>query len=296
MPLAPPVATSQRALVLGAFVTASVVSIPSSWAGTIVSNVADGILTVMGTADADDLTVRCEGGVLTVNQTQPSGGPTRCGDLRRILVFAGAGFDRVSLGEVTTSAFDSLATTSVSGQEGEDGLIGSEIGDDLIGGGGVDSLLGGKGPDHLAPGPGGGEVNGGKGHDTVSATGDGDWQVNDDRLRLVQADDVTTLGSIEVAVVKGGASANVITAGAFTGNLRLDGGAGGDLLRSGTGNDQLVGGEGNDFVQAGSGDDELEGGPGDDVLRGESGNDELRGGAGDDTCRGGPGADSVVSC
>ena len=137
---------------------------------------------------------------------------------------------------------------------------------------------------------------GGKGHDTVSAAGDGDWQVNDVRLRLVQADDATTLGSIEVAVVKGGASANVITAGAFTGNLRFDGGAGGDLLQSGTGNDQLVGGDGNDFVQAGSGDDELEGGPGDDVLRGESGNDELRGGAGDDICRGGPGADSVVSC
>ena len=121
MPLAPRVATSQRALVLGAFVTASVVSIPSSWAGTIVSNVADGILTVTGTADADDLTVRCEGGDLIVNETQPSGGPTRCGDLRRILVFAGAGFDRVSLAEVTTSAFDSLAATSVSGQEGRTG-------------------------------------------------------------------------------------------------------------------------------------------------------------------------------
>jgi len=296
VPLAPRVATSQRALVLGAFVTASAVSIPSSWAGTIVSNVADGILTVTGTADADDVTVRCEGGDLTVNQTHPSGGPTRCGDLRRIHVFAGAGFDRVSLADVTSSAFDSLAATSISGQEGEDRLVGSEIGDDLLGGGGVDSLLGGKGRDHLVPGPDGGEVMGGKGRDTVSAAGAGDWQVNDDRLRLMQANEVTTLGSIEVAVVKGGASANVITAGAFTGDLRLDGGAGGDLLQSGTGNDQLVGGEGNDFVQAGSGDDELEGGPGDDVLRGESGNDELRGGAGDDTCRGGPGADSVVSC
>ena len=275
---------------------ASALSTPPSWAGTIVSNVTDGILTVTGTPDADDVTVRCEGGDLTVNQTQPSGGPTRCDDLRRILVFAGAGFDRVSLGDVMRSAFDSLAATSVSGQEGEDRLIGSEIGDDLLGGGGVDALLGGRGPDHLVPGPAGGEVIGGKGHDTASVAGDGDWMVNDARLRLVQADDVTSLGSIEVVVVKGGASANVITAGAFTGNLRLDGRAGGDLLQSGTGNDRLVGGDGNDFAQAGSGDDELEGGPGDDVLRGESGNDELGGGAGDDTCRGGPGADSVVSC
>lgn len=296
MLLASRVATSRRALVLGIFVTASVVSIPSSWAGTIASNVADGVLTVTGTAETDDVTVRCEGGDLTVNHTRPDGGPTRCGDLRRIIVFAGAGFDRVSLADVTRSAFDSLAATSISGQEGDDRLVGSEIGDDLLGAGGVDVLSGERGPDHLVPGPGGGEVLGGKGRDTVSAEGDGDWQVNDARLRLVQADDVTTLASIEVAVVKGGASANVITAGAFTGMLRLDGRAGGDLLRSGIGNDRLVGGDGNDFVQAGSGDDELEGGPGDDVLVGESGDDELRGGAGDDTCRGGPGADSVVSC
>ena len=296
MPLAPRVATLRRALVLGTVVTASVVSIPSSSAGTIVSNVADGVLTVTGSADADDVIVRCEGGDLFVNQRRPVGGPTRCGDLRRIVVFAGAGVDRVSLADVTSSAFDSLAATSISGQGGGDRLVGSEIGDDLLGGGGVDVLLGGRGPDHLVPGPGGGEVLGGKGRDTVSAEGDGDWQVNDARRRRVQADDVTTLASIEVAVVKGGASANVMTAGAFTGILRLDGHAGGDLLRSGTGNDRLVGGDGNDFVQAGSGDDELEGGPGDDVLGGESGNDELRGGAGDDTCRGGPGADSVVSC
>jgi hypothetical protein len=203
VPLAPRVATSRRALVLGTVVTASVVSIPSSWAGTIASNVADGVLTVTGTADADDVTVRCEGGDLTVNQTRPIGGPTRCGDVGRILVFAGEGFDRVSLADVTGSAFDSLAATSISGQEGDDRLVGSEIGDDLVGGGGVDLLAGERGPDHLVPGPGGGEVMGGKGRDTVSAEADGDWQVNDARLSLVQAEDVTTLASIEVAVVKG---------------------------------------------------------------------------------------------
>ncbi len=59
MLLAPRVATSRRALVLGTVVTASVVSIPSSWKGTIASNVADGVLTVTGTADADDT---CRGG------------------------------------------------------------------------------------------------------------------------------------------------------------------------------------------------------------------------------------------
>jgi Ca2+-binding RTX toxin-like protein len=233
---------------------------------------------------------------VTVNHNHPSGGPTACADLRRILVFAGEGPDRVSLGDVTTTAFDRLMATSVSGQLGDDALIGSEIGDDLIGGGGVDSLRGGKGRDHLTPGPGGGEAIGGEGRDAVSVAGDGDWKINDARAWLVQADEITTLGSIEFAAVTGGPGSNLISGGSFTGNLRLKGRGGGDLLQAGEGDDLILGGDGNDFVQAGSGDDELEGGTGDDSLGGESGNDELSGGGGDDTCRGGPGADSFASC
>jgi Ca2+-binding RTX toxin-like protein len=285
-----------RVLALAAAIAVSIVWVPSSRAGTIVANVADGILTVNGTTEGDDVTVRCESGQVTVNHNHPSGGPTACADLRRILVSAAEGPDRVSLSDVTPTAFDRLTATSVSGQLGDDALIGSEIGDDLIGGGGVDSLRGGKGRDHLTPGPGGGEAIGGEGRDTVSVAGDGDWKINDSRARLVQADEITTLGSIELAAVTGGPRSNLISGGSFTGNLRLKGRRGGDLLQAGGGDDLILGGDGNDFVQAGSGDDELEGGPGDDSLGGESGNDELRGGGGDDTCRGGPGADSFASC
>lgn len=283
-------------LVLAAFACVWVVAVPPSWAGPIVANVADGILTVNGTTEGDDVAVRCESGRVTVNHHHPSGGPTACTDLRRILVFAGEGSDRVRLVDVTPTAFDRLTATSVSGQLGDDALIGSEIGDDLIGGGGVDSLMGGWGRDHLTPGPGGGQAFGGKGRDTVSLAGDGDWKINDGRSRLVQADQITTLGSIEIAAITGGPGANLIFGDSFTGNLRLKGRRGGDLLQAGEGNDRILGGGGNDFVQAGSGDDEIEGGPGDDSLSGESGNDELRGGGGADTCRGGPEADSRVSC
>jgi Ca2+-binding RTX toxin-like protein len=283
-------------LVLTAFAGVWVVAVPPSRAGTIVANVADGILTVNGTAEGDEVTVGCESGQVSVNHHHPSGGPTACADLRRILVFAGEGPDRVSLGDVTATAFDRLTATSVSGQLGDDALIGSEIGDDLIGGGGVDSLRGGKGRDHLTPGPGGGEAIGGRGRDTVSLAGDGDWKINEARALLVQADEITTLGSIGLAAVTGGPGANLISGWSFTGNLRVKGRGGGDLLQTGTGNDRILGGGGDDFVQAGSGDDELEGGAGSDTLSGESGNDELRGGGGDDTCRGGPGADSFASC
>jgi Ca2+-binding RTX toxin-like protein len=286
----------RRPLALAAAIATSIVWIPSARAGTIVSNVADGILTVTGTTVGDDVTVRCEDGQVTVNHDHPASGPAACADLRRILAFTGEGPDRVSLGDVTLNAFDHLTATSVSGQAGNDALIGSEIGDDLVGGGGVDSLRGGRGPDHLTPGPGGGEAIGGKGRDTVSVAGEGDWKINDARARLVQADEITTLGSIEIAAVTGGVGANLISGGSFTGNLRIKGRGGGDLLQAGAGNDRIFGGDGNDFVQAGAGDDELEGGVGDDSLSGESGNDELSGGRGDDTCRGGPGADSFVSC
>jgi len=286
----------RRVLALAAAIAVSIVSISSSRADTIVANVAEGILTVNGTTDGDDVAVRCESGRVTVNHHHPSGGPTACADLRRILVFAGEGPDRVSLVDVTPTAFDRLTVTSASGQLGDDALIGSEIGDDLIGGGGVDSLMGGGGRDHLTPGPGGGEAIGGIGRDTVSLAGDGDWKINDARSRLVQADEITTLGSIEIAAITGGPGANLIFGDSFTGNLRLKGRSGGDLLQAGEGNDRILGGGGNDFVQAGSGDDEIEGGMGDDSLSGESGNDELRGGGGADTCRGGPGPDSLVSC
>ena len=123
----------------------TIVWIPSAQAGTITSNVADGILTVNGTTEGDDITVRCEVGQVTVNHHHPTGGPDACADLRRILVLAGEGPDRVNLGDVTLNAFDHLTVTSLSGQAGDDVLIGSEIGDEL-GGGGVDSLRGGRVP------------------------------------------------------------------------------------------------------------------------------------------------------
>lgn len=293
---APSVGGVRRIFVIATFAGVWVVAVPSSWADTIVANVADGILTVNGTTEGDVVIVRCESGEVTVNHHHPWGGPTACADLRRILVFTGEGPDRVSLVDVTPTGFDRLTATSVSGQLGDDTLIGSEIRDDLIGGGGVDSLMGGGGRDHLTPGPGGGQALGGKGRDTVSLAGDGDWKIHDARSRLVQADEITTLGSIELAAVTGGPGANLIFGDSFTGNLRLKGRGGGDLLQAGEGNDRILGGGGNDFVQAGSGDDEIEGGTGDDSLSGESGKDELSGGGGADTCRGGPGADSLLSC
>ena len=260
------------------------------------SNVADGILTVNGTPEGDDVTVRCEGGQVTVNHDHPSGGPTTCADLRRILVFAGEGPDRVSLGDVTSSAFDHLTATSVSGQAGDDALIGSEIGDDLVGGGGVDSLRGGRGRDHLTPGPGGGEAIGGKG--SRHRLGRRRRRLEDQRCpSAARAGRRDHDARLDRDRGRDGRSGSQPDLGRLVHREPAAQGAGRRRPPAGRrGNDRILGGDGNDFVQAGAGDDELESGVGDDSLSGESGNDELSGGGGDDTCRGGPGADSFVSC
>ena len=130
-----------------------------SWAGTIGSTVADGPA-VNGTADADDVTVRCESGNVTVNQIDPSGGPFAYADLHGIVVHAGDGAHWVDLAEVTRSAFGGLRDVEVFGEEGEDTLIGSRIGDLLDGAGGSDDLRGGDGSDHLVNGAGAGDAAG----------------------------------------------------------------------------------------------------------------------------------------
>jgi Ca2+-binding RTX toxin-like protein len=280
------------AVALGTFGWTSPVS-----AGGISAEIADRELTVTGTAQDDTITVRCEGGDVTVNQARPSGGPDACGDLRRIVVTAGEGADVVNLGDVIRNAFDDLTEVQARGEEGGDRIVGSELGDELHGGGGVDELRGGKGADVVKPGAGAGQVNGGKGNDTVSISGDDRWIVEDERVtRFTPAEEVTDLASVEKVRVEGGAGDNRIVAAAFSGPATLIGGDGADRLVSGAGNDRLQGGKGPDILVAGAGNDKLEGGPGGDELRGGDGNDQLIGGGGDDVCVGGAGGDSFLSC
>jgi Ca2+-binding RTX toxin-like protein len=263
----------------------------------ISAEIADRVLTVTGTGQGDTVTVRCESGDVTVNHARPSGGPDACPDLRRIVVLAGAGPDVVNLGDITRDAFDDLGGVLVRGEEGADRLVGSEFGDELHGGGGVDELRGGRGADVIEPGAGAGQVVGGKGHDTVSMSGDDRWTAEDDRItRFTPAEEVTELASVEEAVVEGGAGDNRIVTAAFSGRATLIGGDGADRLVSGAGKDLLEGGTGTDQLVAGAGNDKLRGGPGDDELRGGDGGDQLLGGGGDDACVGGAGGDSFQSC
>ncbi len=129
-------------------------------------------------------------------------------------------------------------------------------------------------------------VLGGSGADELIVTGDANWNLNETRLvssgggRLMHDE-------LEKARITGGVSNNIIDTRAFTGNVRLDGGAGNDFIRSGAGHDLLYGGTGNDRLISDDGDDTLYGQDGNDVCDSGAGEDTLRGGAGLDTLFGG---------
>ena len=111
---------------------------------------------------------------------------------------------------------------------------------------------------------------------------------------LAGADDALEIlpGEGEVTVIEG-----------TSGDDRLDGGFGIDLLLGFEGDDVVVGGvnddillglDGNDILSGGSENDLLIGGFGQDLLDGGTGNDVLEGGAGDDTINGGEGDDVIL--
>ena len=91
--------------------------------------------------------------------------------------------------------------------------------------------------------------------------------------------------------VIGGAGNNVLQG--RDGNDVLSSTAGDNILVGGEGNDTLIGGVGNDILRGGAGDDRLEAIAGNNILRGGVGNDSLLGGSGNDRLVGGQGNNSV---
>ncbi|MFP6767199.1 MAG: Ig-like domain-containing protein, partial [Planctomycetaceae bacterium] len=245
-------------------------------------------------------------------------------------VDGGAGNDTIDASLVTTPV-------TIDGGDGDDVLDGGSAADVLRGGegadlvighGGDDSILGGSGDDVLKGGGGdddlqgeagndtlrghGGTTNvldGGDGVDSVFASGDLDFVLSD--TSLTYGSTTNTLSNINRANIRGGASANVISARTFSGPVTLAGLAGADsivgteqndrilgkegvdtLLGLG-GNDHIEGGDGDDAVDGGSGNDHINGNRGDDILLGFSGNDTVLGGSGSDVVLGGTGDDTV---
>jgi Ca2+-binding RTX toxin-like protein len=76
--------------------------------------------------------------------------------------------------------------------------------------------------------------------------------------------------------------------------IKVDGGAGDDVIVGGGGNDVLKGGKGNDVIFGRDGNDSIRGGRGNDFLHGGRGSDVIDGGQGMDSIDGGKGLDFVT--
>ena len=288
----------RRSLSLAAVLCAATLSpLPAASAGVSSSGVTNHVLTVTGTEQGETTAIGCSGGEVTVDGAAPAGGPEACPDLREIHVNAGGGNDRVTLAEVSRSAFSNLGKISVAGDDGDDTLIGSDFPDALFGDAGADVLRGGSGADELVPGSGYNQIEGGDGRDRASFSGGGSWFMIDGLIgRRSPVAEESSIRSVEEVEVVGGPDADLLSGGSFPGVLILVGLGGNDLINSGPRDDVVDGGRGADWLDANAGNDDMAGGPGDDVLRGDEGNDVMNGGPGNDVCLSGPGGDRAISC
>jgi len=134
----------------------------------------------------------------------------------------------------------------------------------LAGGDGADLLEGNDLDNFIIGGRGDDQILGGAGTDTVVETRDADMLLTDTSLAIgMELDDLI---GIEQAILRGGDTANVLDATAFTGATWLYGLGGNDVLYGGSGNDSLYGGDGDDVLRGNGGDDPLAGGRGNDIY------------------------------
>jgi Ca2+-binding RTX toxin-like protein len=285
-----------------------------------------GILSVLGDADDDTVTVRRDAvGNILVNGGAVSivgGAPTIAntsliqvfgqdgddtialneafGPLPGADLFGGPGNDKLTGGSGADLLFGQAGDDILNGRAGADLLFGGDGNDTLTGGAGDDQVFGEAGDDRMVWNPGDGSdlveggdgvdtavVNGGVGADTFTITANGT------RVRLdgvVSTAFSLDIGTTENLVVHAGDGDDVISAGnglAPLINLTLDGGAGNDTITGGDGNDILIGGDGNDTVTGGRGADTANLGAGDDTFVWNPGD-------GSDVVEGGAGVDTLL--
>jgi hypothetical protein len=145
---------------------------------------------------------------------------------------------------------------------------------------------------------------------TVTTGADGrtvvDFGAGDDEVKVSQnADgslrfevngethDLTPAQSQRVTLRGGEGDDRITLDDSVTGDVRVEGGAGDDVLVGNAADNWIAGGEGDDLIVGGAGDDTLIGQAGDDTVTGGDGVDYLEGGAGDDLLDAGAGRDVV---
>ena len=152
--------------------------------------------------------------------------------------------------------------------------------------------------------------------DDVSATGEAVWaenlniRVNDLLASIQQAGLKGHFGPVATLIWKqnwkitgDGADNHFVfeddlgsfgNVGVFTGNDKIYGKGGNDIIELYAGNDTGIGGSGDDVIRGGKGNDVLKGGTGLDTLNGSNGRDRLEGGDQADILKGGTDKDVLL--
>ena len=286
--------------------TATAQAVPAPAPITAVFVASADVLSVMGTANNDSITVsrdaagslRVNGGAVPIQGPRPTVANTSL-----IQVFGLAGNDTIALDE----ANGALPAALLFGGDGNDTLIGGSGKDELFGQAGDDTLLGKGGDDLLFGGAGNDTLTGGRGDDQVFG------QSGNDRI-IWNPGDGTDLNEggdgIDTIEVNGGNGSEVFTATANGTRVRFDrvspapfsldiGTAENLALNMNGGYDTFTGSNGlapliKLTIDGGAGDDTITGGDGDDVLIGGDGNDTIIGGRGNDVALMGAGDDTFI--
>ncbi len=269
-----------------------------------------GVITVTGTAEADEVTITENGVEAIVTVT---GGDTQAFDLESLfwLEFYGQTGDDIVVNSSFVDTFlyghggnDTLGggfgrdviragpgNDIITGGNGPDELFGQDGDDTISGGSDADMIRGGNGADTINGGAGNDDLKGDAGDDIINGD-DGDDTITGftgvDTINGGNGDD-KTYGQAGADFQDGGAGDDVVRGGQF--DDTLIGGAGNDYIQGDRGNDLMYGGDGADTLIGFDGDDYMEGNDGDDKLYGQNGDDELYGGAGEDVVRGHTGND-----
>jgi Ca2+-binding RTX toxin-like protein len=225
---------------------------------------ANGTLTITGTAGNDNISVEPYNGQLRVND---NGRITNfnLSAVTQILASLGDGNDKY------TSAWYTAKPQTVSGGNGNDTVAGGYSNDQLFGNEGNDVIRGHEGADL---------ISGGNGYDEVTYSG-------------MQRSISVTLDN----VANDGANAGYFTSVEFDNVLSDVEGIWGsdydDYLSGSSADNRIYGMSGNDYIVGGAGNDGLFGYHGNDTVMGMEGNDWMWGENGADLIVGGAGIDDV---
>lgn len=264
-------------------------------------SLANGLLTITGTAGNDEITLTEDGlGNLVVDMHNGQAPQTiPLAQVTHVSISGGDGNDTMMADNTVAIPF------SIDAGAGDDFITGGEKGDSIAGGDGNDTLKGFFGPDTIDGGNGKDVLNGSRGNDSLFA-GAGDSNsllggLGNDTLTGGTGNDYLNGGTRRTEdadgsdVLIGGGGIDTADYTSRTVNLFLadDGiahsGAPGenDLIMpdvhnilGGLGNDTIVGNAFNNLLVGGGGNDSLAGNDGADNLVGDRGDDTVTGGAG----------------